>query len=116
METFIVVSATDIFLFIVIIIIIIIIINHNVRKCNFKHVRPAKNQIRLRIRAVWSESSLGAFCIAKDATVLEADNEDSDQTALIRRLICVFDGRTYKKVRFLKLRLVCIYLHACQNQ
>ena len=48
----------------------------NVSKLTIEHVRPAKIQIRLRIRAVWSESSLGAFWIAKDA-----DNEDADQTA-----------------------------------
>ena len=36
-------------------------------KRTFGNVRPAKIQIRLRIRAVWSESSLGAFWIAKDA-------------------------------------------------
>ena len=35
--------------------------SRNVRKRTFKNVRPAKIQIRLRIRAVWSESSLGAF-------------------------------------------------------
>ena len=37
------------------------------RKRTFGHVRPAKIQIRLRIRAVWSESSLGACRMAKDA-------------------------------------------------
>ena len=31
------------------------------------HVRPAKIQISLHIRAGWSESSLGAFGIAKHA-------------------------------------------------
>ena len=48
----------------------------NVSKRAFGHVRPAKGQIRLRIRAVWSESSLSAFEIAKDAKFLYADNED----------------------------------------
>ena len=33
----------------------------NVSKRTFGHVRPAKIQISLRIRLVWSESSLGAF-------------------------------------------------------
>ena len=33
----------------------------NVRERTFGHVRPAKIQISLRIRAGWSESSLGAF-------------------------------------------------------
>ena len=40
-------------------------ISRNVRKRTFRHVHPAKIQIRLRNRAVWSESSLGAFWIAK---------------------------------------------------
>ena len=31
------------------------------------HMRPAKIQISMRIRAAWSEYSLGAFRIAKDA-------------------------------------------------
>ena len=43
-------------------------------------MRPAK----IQIRAVWSETSLGAFWIAKDKIFLYADNEDSDQTT--RRL------------------------------
>ena len=53
------------------------------------YVCPAKIQI---IRAGWSESSLGIFWIAKDAKVFffYADNEGSDQTARMRRLICVF--------------------------
>ena len=67
---------------------------HNVRKRTFEHVRPAKNQIRLRIRAVWSESSLVAFRIAKDAKFLHADSEDSDQTVRMRSLIWVFVGCT----------------------
>ena len=48
----------------------------NVRKRTFRHVLSAKIQISLRIRAVWSESSLGAFWIAKIAKFLHADNED----------------------------------------
>ena len=53
-------------------------------------MRLAKIQISLRIRAVWSESSTGAFWIAKDAKVLHADNEDSDHAARMRTLIWVF--------------------------
>ena len=34
---------------------------HNIRKSTFRYLRPAKIQISLRIRAVWSESSMGAF-------------------------------------------------------
>ena len=48
------------------------LLSHDVRKCTFEHVRTAKIQISLHIRAIWSESSLGAFWIAKDAK-LQAD-------------------------------------------
>ena len=37
--------------------------DRNVRKRTSVHVRPAKNQISLRIRAVWKEPWLGAFWI-----------------------------------------------------
>ena len=37
--------------------------SHGVRKHIFGYVRPAKIQISLRIRAVWSESSLSAFWV-----------------------------------------------------
>ena len=77
-------------------------ITRNDRKRNFGHVRPAKIQISLRIRAVWSESSLSAFSIAKDTKILYADNEDSDQTARMRRLIWVFVGRTREEITFLR--------------
>ena len=49
----------------------------NVRKRTFRYERPARIQIRLRIRAVWSESSLGAFWISQDSEFLHADNTDS---------------------------------------
>ena len=81
-------------------------ISHNGRKRTIGHLRPAKIQISLRVRAVWSESSPGAFWIAQDAYFLHADNEDSNQTARMRRLIWVFAGRTCKKVRFLTLRFI----------
>ena len=40
------------------------------------HVRPAKTQISLRIRAVWSESSHGAVWVANNPKNLQADSED----------------------------------------
>ena len=52
--------------------------NRNVRKRTLGYVRPAKIQISLRIRAVWSESLLGAFRIAKDAKFLCVDKHWSD--------------------------------------
>ena len=53
------------------------------------HVRPAKTQISLGIRPVWSESSLCAQWVAKDPSFLHADSEDSDQTGRMPRLICL---------------------------
>ena len=51
------------------------------QKRTFGLVRPAKIPISLRIRAGWSESSLGAFWMSKDAIFLHTD---SDQTAAIQ--------------------------------
>ena len=65
---------------------------HN--KTNNVSVCPAKTQISLGIRPVWSESSLCARGVAKDPMFLHADSEDSDQTGRIPRLIWVFAGRT----------------------
>ena len=41
-------------------------------------VRPAKTQLSLGIRPVWSEPSLCAQWVAKDPNFLHADSEDSD--------------------------------------
>ena len=68
-------------------------------------MRPAKVQVSLRFRAVWSESSTNAFWIAKNAKFLHADNKDSDQTAWMRRLIWVLVGRTCQKIPF---RMLCL--------
>ena len=62
-----------------------------------------KIQIDLNIHTDRSGAELIAIWIAKDATFLSADNEDSDQTAHLRSLIRVFTGRTCDKVRFLIL-------------
>ena len=56
-------------------------------------MRPAKIQISLRIRAVWSEYSVGAFLTAKESRFPRVDNKDSDQSARMRRLIWVLFGR-----------------------
>ena len=63
-------------------------------KTNKVTVRPAKTQISLGIRPVWSESSLCAQLVAKNPSFLQADSEDSDQTGRMPRLIRVFAGRT----------------------
>ena len=74
--------------------------NWFVKKQSFRHVRPAKIQIRLRISAVWSESSLGAFWITKDAKFLHTDNEDTDQTAQMRKLIWCSFGANVEKYHY----------------
>ena len=43
---------------------------------NFGHVPSVKIQVSLHIPAVWSESSLGTFWLAKDAKFLHGDNRD----------------------------------------
>ena len=68
-------------------------------------VHPAKTQISLGIRPVWSESSLCAQWIAKDPSFILADSEDSDQTGRMPRLIWVFAGRTCHFVGFVMRRL-----------
>ena len=63
-------------------------------KTNKMTVHPAKTQISLGIRPVWSESSLSARWVAKDPSFLHADSEDSDQTGRMPGLIWVFAGGT----------------------
>ena len=74
-------------------------------KTNKMAVRPAKTQISLGIRPVWSESSLCAQWVAKDPSFLHADSEDSNQTGRMPRLIWVFAGRTCHFVGFVTRRL-----------
>ena len=69
-------------------------------KTNKMTVRPAKTQISLGIRPVWSESSLCAQWVAKDPSFLHADSEDPVQTGRMPRLIWVFAGRTWHFVLF----------------
>ena len=83
------------------------------------HVRPAKTQISLCIRPVWSESSLSAWRKLGSSATHWAHSEDSDQTGRMPRLICsdqtgrtprliwVFAGRTCHFVGFLMRRLIC---------
>ena len=53
-------------------------------------MRPAKTQISLCIRPVWSESLLCTLWVAKDQNFLHVDSEDADQTGRMPRLIWVF--------------------------
>ena len=76
------------------------------------HVRPAKTQISLAIRPVWSESSLSAEWVVKDPSFLRADSEDFDQTGRMPMLISVFAGRTCQFVGF-DMRRHIFYCQAC---
>ena len=58
-------------------------------KTNNMTVRPAKTQISLGIRPVWSESSLCARWVAKDPSFLHTDSEDSDQTEAAHIIKCI---------------------------
>ena len=58
-------------------------------KTNKINVHPAKTQINLGIRPVWSESSLCAQRVAKDPMLLHADSKDTDQTGQMPWLIWV---------------------------
>ena len=75
-------------------------------KTNKMTLRPAKTQISLGIRPVWSESSLCTQWEAKDPSFLHADSEDSDQTGRMPRLIWVFAGHTCHFVGFVTRRLI----------
>ena len=79
--------------------------SRHVRKHTYGHVRPAKIQISLRIHALRPDFALDAFWIAIDAKFLDADNEDTNQTARMRSLICVFVRSTYPRLRFMSLKL-----------
>ena len=81
-------------------------LSHDMTKSTKWYVRPAKTQISLGIRPVWSESSLCAQLVAKDPSFLHVDSDDSDQTGRIPRLIWVFAGRTAIFVGFVMTRLI----------
>ena len=63
-------------------------------KTNKMTVRPAKTQISLGIRPVWSVSSLSARRELRSLAAHWAHSEDSDQTGRMSRLIWVFAWRT----------------------
>ena len=65
-----------------------------------KWLSPAKTQISLGIRPVWSESSLSAGRKLGSLATHWAHGEDSDQTGRMSRLIWVFAGRTGHIVGF----------------
>ena len=69
-------------------------IGHLMTKPTKWPVHPAKIQISLGIRPVWSGSSLSAWRNNGSLTTHKAHSKDSDQTGWMPRLIWVFAGRT----------------------
>ena len=63
-------------------------------KINKMTLRPAKTQISLGIRLVWSEFSLSAWRKRGSLAIHWAHSEDCDQTGWMPRLVWVFTGRT----------------------
>ena len=63
-------------------------------KTNKMSVRPAKTQISLGIRPVWSVFTVRSNWVAKDQNFLHVDSVDFDQTGRMPRLIWVFAGCT----------------------
>ena len=85
-------------------------LSRNMTKPTKWHVRPAKTQISLGIRPVWSESSLSAWRKLGSLATNWAHSEDSDQTGRMPRLIWVFAGRTCHFVGFVMMRLILFLL------
>ena len=79
-----------------------------------KWLRPAKPQISLGIRPVWSESSLSAWGKIGSLTTQWAHSKDSDQTGWISRLTWVFARRTCHFVDFVIRRLIWGYTQEVQ--
>ena len=70
-------------------------LSHDMTKPTIKvTVRPAKTQISLGIRPVWSEASLSTWWKLGPSATSWGHSEDSDQTGQMPRLIWVFAGRT----------------------
>ena len=63
-------------------------------KTNKMSVRPAKTQISLDIRPIWSASSLSAWRKLGSLATHWANSEDYDQTGRMPRMIWVFAGPT----------------------
>ena len=74
-------------------------------KTNKMIVRPAKTQISLGIRPVWSESSLCAQWVAKDPVFLHADSEDWSDWADAQADLSLRWAHTHF-VGFVMLRLI----------
>ena len=93
-------------------------ISRNTTKPTKWPMRPAKTQISLGNRSVWSKSDqslLYAQWLAKDPTLLRADRVDSDQTGRMPRLVWVFARRAGNCVEFVVLQFT-FYLQKKKNR
>ena len=70
------------------------------------HMHPAKTQISLGVRPVWSESLLSAWRKLGSLATYWAHSKDSDQTRRMPRLIWVFTGSRCHFVGFVMRRLI----------
>ena len=84
--------------------------SHSTTKPTKWPVRPAKTQIGLGIRPVWSESSQSTGRNIGSLANHWVHSKDSDQTGQMPRLIWVFAGRTCHFVGFVMRRLKCLLL------
>ena len=73
-------------------------------------MRPAKTQISLDIRPVWSESSLSPWGKLESLATHWVHSEDSDQTGRMPKLIWVFAGCTCHFVGFVTTQLISYHL------
>ena len=95
--------------------------SHSMTKLTKWPVRPAKAQISLGIRTVWSESSLCTLWVDKAPVFLHADSKDSDQTGRMPRLIWIFAGHICHFVSFacdgsfIKLVALPGHIYYCKN-
>ena len=82
------------------------------------HVRPAKTQISLGFRPVWSESLLSAWGKLGSLATYWVHSEDSDLTGRKPRLIWVFAGRTCHFVGFVMrwLKRVWFFFYTSATQ
>ena len=81
------------------------------KKRTFGHVLPAKIQISLCIRTVWSESSLGAFLDSQGYSVSSWGQLCLWSNCADAVLIWDLIGHTYAKVRFLTFRHILLHCH-----
>ena len=91
----------------------IILIGWAMTKPTNWHVPPAKTQVNLGIRPIWSEFSLSAWKTVRFLATHKADSEDSDQTGRTPRLIWVLAGRTCHSVGFVMRWLRFVWLCYC---